>query len=57
MKNFFLSKNEAVNLLNSYRNEITKMQKQLDAVVSLAFLLGKYIDDMPDESAKTDEDE
>ena len=42
---FQLPIDEAEKLLASYRAEIQNQRKNLDAVVSLAFLLEKYIDE------------
>ena len=49
MFKFQLSKDEATKLLESYRDEIARMRKHLDAVVSLAFLMEKYLDQLPKE--------
>jgi len=47
---FQLSLDEAERLLSSYRAEIENQRKNLDAIVSLAFLLEKHIDELKNSS-------
>lgn len=52
---FNLSLEEAQKLFASYRAEIENQRKNLDAVVSLAFLLEKHIDSLIRQSIENEQ--